>query len=417
MSCPAQTTDQDDKETIRSLVEEVKELKARVAVLEAKQPSEEAVKRAVAPAVTSEPTPAATQSQTPATETGGFNIPHGIQFQGFASVTYKASNANPSDLGSSNGFRPGSAGNFSISEGDVDLFLTSRLTNDMSILGEITFSQNNDGEFNPDVERLLLKYSPDDYLKTSAGRFHTATSYYNETFHHGLWLQTTIDRPLVVEFSDHGGLIPSQAVGSSVTGRIPSGKLGLNYIFEYGTPNGTRPQVNTPDAAEIVSNNGNETTAGLFVRPDWLQGMEIGGSFYHDRISPAFADVPSGLHFGQSIVSAHAVYVTPRFEFLNEGFLLQQKLEKTGQRFNTPAFYSQISKKFGSYWRPYFRYQYANASTGSPIFPDINKRHGPSGGMRFDLNDYVALKIQFDHTYRRPLPDFNDVQTQLAFRF
>src|SRR5262249_16017805 len=152
-------------------------------------------------------------------------------------------------------------------------------------------------------------------------------------------------------------------------------------------------------------------------RPGSLPGLEVGGSFYHDRISPAFSDVPSGLNFGESIVSAHAVYVTPHFEFLNEGFLIQHKQEGTGQKFNTPAFYSLISKQFGGHWRPYFGYQYANASTGSPLFPDISKRHGPSGGIRVDINDYLALKTQIDHTYRRPLPDFNDIQVQLALRF
>ncbi len=402
-----QTADQaDQQETIKALLQEVKELKSRVAALEAKQMGEQA-------AAPVPPAPA----QIPSPEAGPYGIVRGIKFQGFASVTYKASTANPPELGASNGFRPGSAGSFSIGVGDVELFLTSQLTAKSNVLGEITFAEDNTGEFKSEVERLLLKYDATDYLKLSMGRFHTATSYYNTTFHHGAWLQTAVDRPLVVEFSDHGGLIPSGATGGSVTGSIPSGKLGLNYNFEYGTPNTDRPQITTPDAGDIAFHNGNESTAGLFVRPDGLPGLEIGGSFYHDRISPAFSDVASGLHFGESVVSAHAVYVTPHFEWLNEGFLIQHKEEETGHRFNTPAFYSLISNKFGRHWRPYFRYQYANASTGSPLFPDIGKRHGPSAGIRYDFNDYVALKTQFDHTYRPPLPDFNDIMVQLAFRF
>lgn len=413
----AQTADQaGEQETIKALLQEIKELKSRVAALEAKQTKEAGVGAAPQPAPTPPAIPAV-ETQPPVTEAGPFGISRGIKFQGFGSVTYKATDAVPSELGALNGFRPGTAGNFTIGVGDLALFLTSQLTAKSMVLAEITFSEQINGEFKSEVERLLLKYDANDSLKTSFGRFRTATSYYNKTFHHGAWLQTAVDRPLVVEFTEHGGLIPSEATGVSVTGGIPSGKLGLNYIFEYGTPKTDRPQITTTDAGDIAFNNGNETTVGLFVRPDGLPGLEIGGSFYHDRISPAFSDVDSGLHFGESVVSAHAVYVTPHFEWLNEGFVIQHKEEETGHKFNTPAFYSLISNKFGRHWRPYFRYQYANASTGSPLFPDIGKRFGPSAGIRYDFNDYVALKTQFDRTYRDPLPVFNDIQAQLAFRF
>jgi hypothetical protein len=436
VSSSAQTADQpatreltEEQQTIKALVQEVQELKSRIAALEARQAREEAAPPTTQQAQTP-PANVQAEPQTPASQKGIFETIPGMKFQGFGSITYKASNANPPQLGATQGFRFGSSGSFSVGVGDLNLFLTSQLTAKTSVLAEITFAEQNNGEFVSEVERLLVRYNANDYFKPSAGRFHTATSYYNKVFHHGLWLQTAADRPLIVEFSDHGGLIPSQAIGTSITGRIPSGKLGLNYIFEYGTPNTTRPQVTTPFAGAVVFNNGNETTAGFFVRPDWVQGLEIGGSFYHDRFSPAIgASGGEGSggeggeggdeHFGQSIYSAHVVYVTPRFEFLNEGFLVRHKQEGTGEIFNTPSFYSQISRKFGERWRPYFRYQYINASTGSPVFPDIGLRHGPSGGLRVELNDYVALKTQFDYTFLR-LPgftDFGDVLVQLAFRF
>ncbi|HST77634.1 MAG TPA: hypothetical protein VLN58_04010, partial [Verrucomicrobiae bacterium] len=68
-------------------------------------------------------------------------------------------------------------------------------------------------------------------------------------------------------------------------------------------------------------------------------------------------------------------------------------------------------------WRPYFRYQYVNASPVEPLFFDVSLRHGPSAGLRYELNDYVALKAQIDHTIRRGQASFNDLQAQMAFRF
>jgi hypothetical protein len=408
--CPsyAQTVEPaDQQETIRTLVKEVNALKARIAALEAKQSQTEV------PASVSEPSkPEALpdQTQPAAGERETFNLVRGIKMRGFGAVTYRASDVKPAEAGFF-GLKGGSAGNFAV--GDVDLFLTSQLTGKTSVLTEIVFSEGDSQSFTPDVARLLLKYDPNDYLKMSFGRFHTATSYYNSVYHHGQWLQTAVDRPLAVEFAGKGGLLPSQAVGVSLTGEIPSGKLGLNYVFEYASADTIRPAINQPNGTQIDEENGNGTTIGIFAKPDSVSGLNLGGSFYHDRLTPD----NTGLHIEQSIGSVHAVYVTPRFEFLNEAFLIRHKVQETGQTFNTPAFYSLISQKFGARWRPYFRYQYANASASSPLFADVGLRHGPSAGLRFDYNDYIAFKTQYDHTLRRGLPDINGLWLQLAFRF
>jgi len=409
------------RETIRQLVAEMQELKTRLAALEAKQASAASKSGATeTPAITADAakpvetaaaqTTLPTAAQTQPLENSPFHMARGIQFQGFGALTYRASDVKPPEAPLI-GLKAGSAGNFSI--GDVDLFLTSHITPKMMVLSEIVFSQNARQEFETDVERMLLKYDANDYLKMSFGRYHTATSYYNSVFHHGNWLQTAVDRPLVVEFADHGGLLPSQAIGASATGAIPSGSLGLNYNLEYGTGNTVRPLINQPDPAEINEENGNHVSGGLFIKPDWLPGLDVGGNIYHDRLSPEGTPV----HIGQTIGSMHAVYMAPKFEFLGEGFFIQHKVQETHQTFNTPAFYALISHKLGTQWRPYFRYQYVNASSASPLYADVSLRHGPSAGIRYDFNDYLAIKTQYDRTYRRNLPSFNEALAQMAFRF
>ncbi|HLJ29235.1 MAG TPA: hypothetical protein VKY85_21180 [Candidatus Angelobacter sp.] len=419
-SSPAQTADSSDSpETVKALLQEVRDLKARVAALEAKQSQSEPHKEESQKQQQPESSPlASVQAATqPVSEPLGqsvnpehqLGISPGIRMAGFGAVSYKVADAHPPEAGQV-GFRNSAANSFAV--GDVDLFLTSNFTSRIMVLSELVFSETSNQEFEVDVERFLLKYDFRNYLKLSFGRYHTATSYYNSVFHHGQWLQTAVDRPLVVEFADHGGLLPSQAAGVSMTGEVPSGQLGLNYVFEYGSSNTHRPNLLNPTVAEIEENNGQATTLGLFVKPEWLHGLQIGGSLYHDRINPT--GIP--FHIGQTIGSAHLVYVTPRFEFLNEAFLIRHQVQETGQDFNTPAFYSLISEKFAEKWRPFLRYQYVN-STGSPIFPDVGLRHGPTAGLRYDYNDYVALKVQYDRTFRRLLPTFNDLQMQLAFRF
>ncbi len=431
--CTQTAAQETSAETNKALLQEIndlkmrvaafEELKTRVAVLEAKLAQTET--SGAQPAKPAEPPPTEAEPQSVSTKPDrpSLGIFQGIKIQGFGAVSYKASDARPPEA-QFFGFRHDANNSFAL--GDVDLFVTSHLTSNATVLGEIDFRETADQVFDVSVERLLLKYDVNDHLKMSFGRFHTYTSYYNSVFHHGEWLQTAADRPLTVEFTSNGGLLPSQALGVSITGKVPSGKLGLNYIFEYGTSDTVRPNILHHDTPPIDENNGNGIVGGLFARPDWLPGLEIGGSFYHDRLSPnggesaggdTGGEAPTPVHIGQSIVSAHAVYITPRFEFLNEGFLIQHRVQETGEKFNTPAFYTLISQKFGQRWRPYFRYQYAHASIDSPIFPDIGLRHGPSAGVRFDFNNYIAFKAQYNRTFRRQLTTINDIFLQLAFRF
>ncbi len=102
-------------------------------------------------------------------------------------------------------------------------------------------------------------------------------------------------------------------------------------------------------------------------------------------------------------------------EFLNEGLLIRDEYQLSSVTYNMPAFYSQISKRFGR-TRPFFRYQYMNAHPNS-LFEDIGLRQGPSFGVRYDFNENIALKTQLDHTMRRNQGDLNGLHLQLAFAF
>ena len=119
---------------------------------------------------------------------------------------------------------------------------------------------------------------------------------------------------------------------------------------------------------------------------------------------------------GETILAAHAVYQLPNFEWLNEAMVIRHAPEGTSRVFDTPAFYTQLSKRFGSY-RPYFRYQYINASSSEPIFPDVRLRAGPSAGLRFDASEAVALKLQYDYTALRQQAGTNSLTLQLGFTF
>ncbi|HTP67588.1 MAG TPA: hypothetical protein VMJ35_01675 [Dongiaceae bacterium] len=315
----------------------------------------------------------------------------------------------------------GSTTSFSL--GQLDLFTTSDISEKFKFLSEIVFeggTSNIYGQPKPgenaldvDLERYVLQYSYNDYFNISAGRVHTAIGYYNTAYHHSTWLQTTTGRPFLFRFEDEGGILPIHTVGVSASGIIPSGALGLHYVAEVGNGRESRtPQVSEPVQNIVDENNHKAFNLALFARPEAIRGLQAGFSVYRDVLEPL-----NSPRVGQTIFAAHAVLVRSNYEWLNEAMLIRESLFGENKVYNTPGFYTQVSKQFGA-WRPYLRYQYVNTAKTNPIFPDVGLQHGPSVGIRYDASEFVALKFQYDYTYQRqPQPAINALTMQVGFTF
>jgi len=330
-----------------------------------------------------------------------------INFRGFGDLNYKVLDQRKPEI-ASGGFVAGSAANFYT--GNFDLLLTAPIGPRAHVLAEINFEGADAQDFDVDVERMLLTYDFRDWLRASAGRYQTSIGYYNTVFMSSAWPQTTVDRPLIMAFPGEGGVLPVQAVGLSLQGVIPSGNLGLDYVFEYGSSDTIRARLNGIGSDD--ENNGNQVNIGIFARPDRFPGLEIGGSFYHDNISD---DRNLSIRYGQTILNAHIVYVARGLEFLNEGVVIRHAELNGPNVFNMPGAYTLISKQFG-HVRPFFRFQYLNMNPQSALH-DVLLRYGPSFGTRYDFNRQIALKLQFDRTWRKSQLVLNGVQTQLSFAF
>ena len=306
--------------------------------------------------------------------------------------------------------------------GQLDLFITSDVSDKFKFLSEVVFEAGPDNiygrtvseenTFSVDVERYLMQYSQADWLNLSAGRFHTAIGYYNTAYHHSTWLQTTTGRPLLFEFEDRGGILPVHMVGVSASGLIPSGRLGLHYVAEVGNGRESRyPLITEPVQNRISDENHKAFNLALFARPAAVLGLQTGFSVYRDLLAPA-----NQPRIGETILDAYAVVIRPKWEWLNEAVLDRHAPFGGPVVYHTPGFYTQVSRQFGAY-RPYFRYQYINAANKEPVFPDIQLRAGPSVGVRYDAAEFVCLKFQYDYLSLRNQPGVNALTLQLGFTF
>ncbi len=421
-----------DHETIQQLLRRVNELEAEIRALKALAPK---LRLAQDPAPVAsvrdakEENPGAPQNTTPAQPLPAVSqneqeeakpeakapehamaIPGGgpaLKIRGFLDFNFGAgSDANPLV------FPLGAPAHNTFQFGEFDLYITSKLSDTIDFLGEFVVGADATNEWGVDLERLLLEYRPSDYFQIGAGRFHTSIGYYNTAFHHGTWFQTATGRPFLFLFEDSGGILPVHSVGVTASGLVPrTGKLGLHWVAEVGNGRSSSPLVG-PVQNFLSDRNRKAVNFAVYAKPDWVPGLEVGASYYRDRLVPP--DLP---HVNQSIASVHVVYVTPAWELLNEGVFLRHRPDGSERIFNTPGFYTQISRRVLGKYRPYFRYQYINVPSGDPVNAAVGRQNGPSVGLRIDLADYVALKFQYNHLAQHGVRPLNGLDGQVSFTF
>jgi hypothetical protein len=417
------TSSAESEPTVQMLLQRIEQLEARVAQLEAARQGSSPAPATPAPQKpeTPHPTKPSSDESSPQSESDGepqagmgleperMDVSKTLlRIRGFGDINFHGDN------------QKGDTTSFTL--GQLNLFVTSDISEKFKFLGEIVFEGGPDniygvtrGEnntFGVDVERLLLQYSYNDYFNVSVGRYHTAIGYYNTAYHHSTWFQTTTGRPFLFQFEDRGGILPVHTVGASVSGLIPSGALGLHYVAEVGNGRASRAPFSEEPVQNVVDEQNRKAfNLALFARPEAVRGLQAGFSVYRNVLSPAEAP-----RVGETILAAHAVYIRPNFEWLNEALVVRHTPLGQSHLFQTPGFYTQVSKRFGAY-RPYFRYQYVNAADNEPIFPDVGRRQGPSAGLRYDASEAVALKFQYDYTTIRNQQAINSLEMQVGFTF
>lgn len=409
-------------ERLRAQDNRLKELENEVAALKAAAPANAQPAGAVSPSApatvetsvgpaAANTAPSATEEQKPAEESHGhtMQLPGGgpaLTIRGFGDVNLGLGPvANPLQ------FPLPAPVHTTFQLGELDLFLTSRLSKKVTFLGEVVYGADSSNSWGLDVERLEIGYKPSRYFEVSAGRFHSAIGYYTNEFHHGAWFQTATGRPFMYFFEDAGGLLPIHQVGITSTGLVPkTGDLQLHWIGEIGNGRSSNPDI-SPVQNFLSDRDHKSFNIALYSLPQWVPGLQIGGSFYRDRIVPAtLVDVT------QEVASFYVVYKNSDWELLNEGVLLRNKSEAFPNSFNTPLAYTQIARKFGVY-RPYFRFQYVNSPNNDPINQFKGRYDGPSIGLRMDFTDYAALKAQYNRVYLRNASPQNGLDLQVSFIF
>jgi hypothetical protein len=292
--------------------------------------------------------------------------------------------------------------------GQVALFMTSAISDRISVLAEVVLEASGENtQVTTDLERLQLTYGFNDYLNVSAGRYHTGIGYYNAAFHHGSYFEIPIGRPQVFAFEDEGGVLPIHEVGVSVRGKVPKTGSAMRYVAEVG--NGRR-WVDFGGKEGLDQNQTKSTNVGLSLRPESWRGAEVGGSFYRDAIP-----VATDHAIAHRITSAYGVYRTPSTEIMTEWLLLFHR-EQSAATYTNNAGYFQASRAIGKI-RPYYRYDRLDIDPNTPLIGSTGSSTAHMLGLRIDPAEWVGLKAQYERRRENQRAPFNGAHVQLVFVF
>ncbi len=388
--------------TVQALLERIQKLEQRVAELEKKQePGKPASLLAEDPPATAAPptAPVAGARNSDAQAVPGQHEHPGaspqnaaenevryptLQLRGFTDIVFSAQD----ERGSTSGFNLG----------QFIMHFSGGLSPKVSYFGELSWTATPTG-YNAEVERSLVRYDYNDHLKLSFGRYHTPINYWNTAFHHGLWLQTTVSRPEMIQFG--GRLIPVHFIGALAEGTVP-GTRSINLNYNIGLGNGRGSIISRAgDAGDI--NNNRAWLVNIYSKPDWAYGWQAGASFYRDKITLLFPT----RNFREWIESAHIAYTKEKPEFLAEVANIHHSgLERPGD-FNSQAWYVQVAYRLPwaeRVWKPYYRFEYIHIPASEPVFkPAVNPLPNLAGsvvGIRYDITSYAAIKAEYRHSRR-----------------
>ena len=278
-----------------------------------------------------------------------------------------------------------------------------------TFFGEVSVTGRDSG-YSIEVERALVRYDFTDILKVSAGRFHTPVGYWNTAFHHGSWLQTSVARPEMIKFGSR--FIPTHFVGLIIEGGMPASPLGLGYRLGIGNGRAAN-SARAGDAGDV--NDQLAWVARIRSRPVSIAGLELGGSFYSDRLL-----APDGSDADERIYSLHAALDRGGPEIVAEyAHVTHDPVTGSGDFPGSNGYYVQFGYRLrGSAisLKPYVRIEQVVVPFDAYVFGPLGLNYdGVVAGVRYDPGVFLALRLEYRYEQFEGLPETSSLYAQASF--
>jgi hypothetical protein len=328
-----------------------------------------------------------------------------FEFQGFGDVSV-VSRANSSGADPNNGA-------FQI--GQLDLFATQPVSDRLNLLSEIVILGQKSGAFNISVERFQIGYLLSDALILYAGRFHTPIGYWNATYHHGAYFQTTIDRPNVLS------QLPLHLIGLWAGGMHTLGPVLMEFDVMVG--NGDKVVADKVISNTVSDNNGNKAALyRLSLHSASFPRAGIGTSGYFSQIEIFNATETTLLdEVKQTLLGLYFFYDNKPLQVIGESYYMlnHQRLKLPQDHYRDWAYFLQGGITFFKKVTPYVRFEQTNVDQGDPYFSALTGKDLQRliGGVRFEVTNQSAIKVEGRYIDPKGQDSYNEYGAQWSVSY
>ncbi len=395
----------------------------------------------------------------------------GIDLHGFANMGWADDNSTDNHRRYSRGFY---LNNF-------DLLYTPDTGTRMRLLAEIVFEPDAESQQPTfDAERLQAGYVFNKNITLWAGRFHTPIGYYVISYHHGMQLQTAVEKPRFLDFEDHFGVVPVHSNGLWLNTNYPMGNHRFSFMAWLSNSDRLVTDGNNFSSLDFNMARSDNHNLGWGARVNLigggdLDGLQVGAMIMAQTIdwmgagsatyggnsatqpgqtSPATpglggvndttANPNTGSQFSSNFLmyGVHAVYENHGIEFLNEIYAFSNGVRYQNfantllspppttaapqGRLKSAAGYSQLAYWIHGISAPYIRFERAAFNTRDPFFG--GQYNGLpytkyAVGYRYNVADTAAIKVEGSKTTFNAMTNtnngqaYNDIHVDYSVRF
>lgn len=275
--------------------------------------------------------------------------------------------------------------------------VTTTLSRRMQYFAELSISPDDDHGGQASLERAFFQFFYSDLIQLRVGRIHTPVSTWNARFHHGQYLQTSINRPEVVRYSNR--FTPIHSVVAEVNGSIPLEPGILSYMVGLGASD---DHIHDREVADRLDKNP-AWYAGIAFEPKGLLGLEVGVTTYAERFDShsqghEHEDHDLGLIDHERTWSGYVSFDRYRWSMIGEIMSVTHNGERSYG--GSYGYYVQLEHQLpGQLHRAvlYSRYDQMDKNADDPIFRDHDcvLWRAVTTGVRINVAPRVALTTEF----------------------
>lgn len=242
-----------------------------------------------------------------------------------------------------------------------------------------------------------------DALYLKLGTEHSPVTRWNQLYHHGAWLETSISRPLLASFEGGEGILQMHATGLELGGRLQSGLGGVEWFTAISNGHGLATPKNKQRTSD--RNDSKKIDVGVAFLPSAVPDLRIGTAFSYDEIPPDATTTPvvvgRELSIRELLATAQLQYRKGPLDLIGEFAWIEHDVRATNMVFHHNSGYLQAALHFGEV-TPYARMDYRTMQMGDPFYMPLDRDLDivrPVLGVRYDPSDTMAAKLEVEWSH------------------